>query len=272
MPAHREYLFGHSDRELERLQLQARCLEGLTRRLIRECGVKAGMRVLDIGTGVGDVAMLLAEAVGANGRVVGVDAEERALQTARRRAEEAGFTQIEFVVGTDQTLNDHAPFDAAIGRCVLQHQPDPTAMVRRAASAVKSGGIVAFMEPASHVANQSISQSELVRAGTESLMRFIRAALPNYDIAGRIIPCFIDAGLPEPRVLWESIVPGSDTTYLRWFVATYETALPLMERFGTIDPTVGDPATLFDRILEEGRTRRGQVVIQPYASAWAIRP
>ena len=37
-----------SESELERLQLQARCLEGLTRRLIRESGIRAGMRVLDL--------------------------------------------------------------------------------------------------------------------------------------------------------------------------------------------------------------------------------
>jgi ubiquinone/menaquinone biosynthesis C-methylase UbiE len=271
MAAGQEYLLGHSERELERLQLQAHCLEGLTGRLIRECGVKPGMRVLDIGSGAGDVAMLLAEAVGANGRVVGVDAEERALQMARRRAEVAGFTQIEFVVGTDQTLKDHAPFDAAVGRLVLHHQPDPTAMVRRVASAVRSGGIVAFMEPATHVGAQTHPQTELLRAVRESVMRCVHA-LPSHDIAGRLIPCFIDAGLPEPRVLWESFVPGSDPTFLRWFIATYETFLPLMKRLGTIDPAVGDPATLFDRILEEGLAHRVQFVSPPYVSAWATRP
>ena len=49
-----------SEEELERLQLQARCLEGLTRRLVRECGIGPGMRVLDIGAGPGDVAFLVA--------------------------------------------------------------------------------------------------------------------------------------------------------------------------------------------------------------------
>jgi hypothetical protein len=48
-------------------------------------------------------------------------------------------------------------------------------------------------------------------------MNFMRAVLPSHDIAGRMIPCFIDAGLPEPRVLWESVVPGSDTKWcVRW--------------------------------------------------------
>jgi ubiquinone/menaquinone biosynthesis C-methylase UbiE len=255
-----EYLPGHSEQELERLQLQARCLEGLTRRLIRECGLTQGMRVLDIGCGAGDVAMLVAEVVGATGKVVAFDAEERAVGTARARARNAGLACIEFVLGTDENLCQYAPFDAAIGRCVLVHQPNPTLMVRRAAAAVRPGGIVAFMEPALHVDFQTIP--------TECVMRLQRIALPNHDVAGRIIPCFIDAGLPEPHVLWESIVPGSDKTCLRWLVATYETLVPLMERFGAVNQTVGDPATLYDRIDVAMTAARAQGLTLPYVSAW----
>jgi ubiquinone/menaquinone biosynthesis C-methylase UbiE len=273
MCAKPEYLLGHSDQEVERLQLQAECLEGLTRRLIRECGIASGMRVLDLGTGVGDVAMLVAETVGPRGTVVGVDAEERAVAAARRRAKEAGLNQIEFVVGTDQDLEKLGPFDAAIGRLVLVHQPDPVATIGRVAKAVRSGGIVAFLEAAAHISPPMIPELPLNRAASESMLKFMRVALPNYDIAGRIIPCFVDAGLPEPRVLWESIVPaGSDMKYLRWFVLMYQTFLPFMERFGVVDPAVGDPATLQDRLIEEWRPARAQGATPPYASAWAIRP
>jgi 2-polyprenyl-3-methyl-5-hydroxy-6-metoxy-1,4-benzoquinol methylase len=266
-----EYVLGHSDRELERLQLQARCLEGLTRRLIRECGLTQGMRVLDIGCGAGDVAMLVAEVVGATGKVVAIDAKERAVETARSRAGDAGSGCIEFVLGTDGDLCKHGPFDAAIGRCVLVHQPNPTLMVRRVAAAVRPGGIVAFMEPALHVDFQTIPEIELLHSATECVMRFQRIALPNHDIAGRIVPCFIDAGLPEPQVLWESIVPGSDRTYLRWLVATYDTLLPLMERFGVVDSAVGDAATLYDRIDVAVTAARAQGLTLPYVSAWAKR-
>lgn len=54
------YVFGHADPEIERLQLQAGIIAGVTRRLIRESGIGPGMHVLDIGCGVGDVSMLLA--------------------------------------------------------------------------------------------------------------------------------------------------------------------------------------------------------------------
>jgi ubiquinone/menaquinone biosynthesis C-methylase UbiE len=109
-----------SDLELERLQLQARCFENITRRLIRESGIGPGMRVLDLGAGPGDVAFLVAEAVGPTGSVVGVDREERSVALARRRVAEAGYSNVAFTVAGDDALPGDAPFDAAIGRVLLQ--------------------------------------------------------------------------------------------------------------------------------------------------------
>ncbi len=261
-----------SEAELERLQLQARCLEGMTRRLIRESGIGAGMRVLDLGCGPGDVAFLLAEAVGPSGSVVGVDREARSVDLATRRAAEAGYGNVAFAVAGDDSLPAATPFDAAIGRLVLIHQRDPAAMIRRAAAAVRSGGVVAFLEPALHLDGHSLPELELSSAAAGSFKRFLLAALASPDVAGRMIPCFIEAGLPEPTVLWESVVPGSkDDVWLRSFVLSYKTLLPFMQKFGVVDPRVGDPETLAERIMAETRARRAQSVTGPFASAWAIK-
>src|SRR5262249_35660801 len=141
-----DYVLGHCDFEIERLQIQAAVLANITRRLIGECKIQSGMRVLDIGCGAGDVSMLLAEVVGPSGLVVAIDREARAVATARSRAEAAGHRNIESVVATDDEIPVARPFDAALGRYVLPHQRDPVAMIRRAASAVRPGGVVAFHE------------------------------------------------------------------------------------------------------------------------------
>src|SRR5215467_10052753 len=107
-----DYVLGHF--EIERLQIQAAAIAGITRRLIGECNIQAGMRVLDIGCGAGDVSMLLAEAVGPSGLVVAIDREGRAVETARSRAEAAGHRNIEAVLATDDDIPISRPFDAAL--------------------------------------------------------------------------------------------------------------------------------------------------------------
>jgi hypothetical protein len=57
--------------------------------------------------------------------------------------------------GTAKPFTRYSQFDAAMGRYVLVHQPDPTLMVRRAAASVIPGGIVAFREQYFHAAGCS---------------------------------------------------------------------------------------------------------------------
>src|SRR5262245_22741201 len=83
---HSEYILGHSEREIARLKAQAAELDPITRRLLREAGIAPGMRVLDVGSGAGDVAFLAAELVGTSGEVVGVDLAPTAVEVARSRA------------------------------------------------------------------------------------------------------------------------------------------------------------------------------------------
>lgn len=64
----RPYALGSSDHEIERLDRQSESIEAATRMLLRASGILPGMRVLDLGTGIGRVAMLIAEMVGPEGR------------------------------------------------------------------------------------------------------------------------------------------------------------------------------------------------------------
>src|SRR5262245_16075362 len=82
-----EYVLGHSDRELERLSAQARLIGPITREFFIDAGIVPGMRILDMGSGNGDVSFLAADLVGDKGSVVGVDRAPAAIVAARRRAE-----------------------------------------------------------------------------------------------------------------------------------------------------------------------------------------
>jgi tRNA A58 N-methylase Trm61 len=85
-----EYVLGHSARELERLRRQAELVNPNTRQYLIEAGIAPGMRVLDVGSGAGDVAFLAAELVGPSGQVVGVD---RSLNAIERITQEMSANQ-----------------------------------------------------------------------------------------------------------------------------------------------------------------------------------
>jgi ubiquinone/menaquinone biosynthesis C-methylase UbiE len=65
---------------------QARFLAPATEHFLREAGIMSGMRVLDIGCGMGDVSVLVAQLVGPGGRVVSVDLDQASIETAKKRA------------------------------------------------------------------------------------------------------------------------------------------------------------------------------------------
>jgi ubiquinone/menaquinone biosynthesis C-methylase UbiE len=267
------YVLGHADFEIERLQVQAGIIADVSRRLIRECGIAPGMRVLDIGCGVGDMSLLLAEAVGDTGSVVAFDREPVAINVAKARALAAGHRQIEFVIASDEAFPDRPAFDAVIGRYVLHHQSDPVAMIRRAAAAVRHGGIVAFHEPAGHIGGQTLPIVDLYVELERSLNSVFCTALTHRDVGGRLIACFEEAGLPTPRLIWESIAGGHNSPLWRLLVMTYRSVLPQIAASQGLAPAdVGDPATLAHRLVAEARAVRAQIVSKPQSCAWVIRP
>ena len=77
------YALGQTAAETARLQRQAAFLQPFTERLFRDAGIGPGMKVLDLGSGAGDVAVLAARLVGSEGEVVGIDTNPSILESAR---------------------------------------------------------------------------------------------------------------------------------------------------------------------------------------------
>src|SRR5262245_59589433 len=93
------YVLGRSESETRRLILQDQIYGRLTRRFFQAAGIGPGMKVLDLGSGAGDVALLVADLVGPAGRVVGVDMNADILETARARMTAAGWNNVTFAGG-----------------------------------------------------------------------------------------------------------------------------------------------------------------------------
>src|SRR4249919_4084462 len=90
------YPLGNTDAEHERLIRQAARIAPLTERFFREAGIGPGQRVLDLGSGVGDVAMLAARLVGPSGEVVGIERDGYSIARANARIADAGLPNISF--------------------------------------------------------------------------------------------------------------------------------------------------------------------------------
>lgn len=139
-----DYVPGDTDAEHERLMRQAARLAPYTERLFRDAGIGPGQRKLDIGSGVGDVAMLVARLVGPSGEVVGVDRDSIALGKAWMRAAASGLTNLKFIEADVLQVPSDVPFDAVVGRLILQFLPNPSAVLQTLSRLVRPGGINAF--------------------------------------------------------------------------------------------------------------------------------
>jgi SAM-dependent methyltransferase len=102
------YVFGHSVGEAQSIQQLARIVAPVTRQFLEQAGLCVGMKVLEVGSGAGDVALFAAELVGPSGRVIGVENNPAILETARAQA--ARLTQVSFIESDldslDQTARD----------------------------------------------------------------------------------------------------------------------------------------------------------------------
>jgi SAM-dependent methyltransferase len=90
------YALGSTDAEHERLIRQAARIDPIIERFFCEAGIGPGQRVLDLGSGVGDVALLVGKLVGPSGEVVGVERDPRSIARARARVAEAGLRNVTF--------------------------------------------------------------------------------------------------------------------------------------------------------------------------------
>ncbi|MGH9247681.1 MAG: class I SAM-dependent methyltransferase [Acidimicrobiales bacterium] len=123
-------------------------LEAFTEALFEAAELQPGERVLDIGCGTGSTTIEAAARVRPGGLSLGVDVSPPMLAVARERATSAGATEAEFVQADAQIhAFDQARFDAVISRNGLMFFDDPDAAFANLASALRSGGRIAFVAP-----------------------------------------------------------------------------------------------------------------------------
>lgn len=117
----------------------------VARRLVELASIAPGSSVLDVGCGRGAVVAAAAEAVGVEGHVLGIDISERMVARALELIRAHGLTQADVAVAdAENPPVDPDSLDAVLASMVLFIVPDPAKALRSYASALRSGGRLAF--------------------------------------------------------------------------------------------------------------------------------
>ena len=264
-----DYEFGSAEDELARLELQGRALAPATRMIFAAAGIRAGMRVLDLGCGIGDVAFVAADLVGPEGYVIGVDRSPDALGRARLRAEQRGLTQVEFAEGDIHDPAPGGPFDAIVGRLLLMYVPDPAAVLRRQATVLRTGGLIVPIEFDIPTARALPSTPLMSQAATWLVEAFAKGGIQP-SLGTRLWAILREAGLRPLGML--GIQPHfgpDDPAAVSLTAGIIRTAAPLIERTRVATAQEISVETFAQRLRDELQ-RNSAVFAHPILlSAWA---
>jgi len=264
------YVLGHTNAELKRLATQARLIDPITRRFLVSAGIKEGMRILEVGSGAGDVAILLAGLVGPKGEIVGTDPALTAIEAAEERVKASSLANLMFRHGDPTAMVFDGPFDAVVGRYVLQFMPDPSAAIARLSSHLHHGGIMFFHELDWEGARSSPPVPTYERV-CGWITRTIEGGGAQIRLGAHLASAFERAGLSTPALRLESVIASGPAAIDAIHLVTdlVATQLPNMERMGITNASEVELPTLAQRILAEVGAD-GTLIGRAEVAAWAV--
>lgn len=268
----RAYVLGHSDHERRRLMLQATMLAPHTMRFLVDAGIGEGMRVLDLGCGVGDVSLLLGHLAGATGSVLGLDMDPVSVEIANSRAAQHQFAKVRFESANVMKFETAEQFDAVVGRLILQHMEDPVGLLRTAVGLTRPGGIIAFQDCTPEFNVPSWPVCPIAERALEVIAKFAVQAIPQFAAGARLYHWFTEAGLDNPQVDSRILAEGGkDSMYYEWLAETLRNVMPRAILLGLCSAEEFNLDTLAADLRAEALFHRAPLHAAILTSVWARR-
>jgi SAM-dependent methyltransferase len=266
------YVLGSGEHELARLDAQSEYYRPTTVDAMRWAGVRPGMRVLDLGSGTGGVALLAARLVGPSGSVLGVDRDPVAVRTATRAAEAAEVGNASFVTADLTTWASDERFDLITGRFITLYLPRPAEAIARLVRLLRPDGVVLLQEVTISATTQ-VPETTLFRRTLDLVKIGLRTAGIALDLGLDLDRVFDGAGLPRPTMMvggrWE---PGPDAITYTLLTAIARTLLPIITAHGIATDAEVEIDTLEQRLRNEAAEAGSAVGAPLLISAWARLP
>jgi ubiquinone/menaquinone biosynthesis C-methylase UbiE len=227
--------------EYQRLRVQAQMWQRATEELLERIGLKPGMSCLDVGAGSGAVMRLMADWVGPQGRVTGIEIDgalgAQALADLRAQGG-AAFELIQAdVAALDQVPG--APFDLSYCRLFLMHMQEPVAALEKMLFWTKPGGIVAAQE--FDFGAIAVEPTCPAMAEFNRLFESVFRAHGRNLRAGRQLPAQFEAagiGVPDGTLAEAKFLPLKDLGQM--LIGVYQSLFPAAAALGIADQARAD--------------------------------
>ncbi|MGI8435735.1 MAG: methyltransferase domain-containing protein [Chthoniobacterales bacterium] len=236
-----DYVLGTNDDEIARLGLQHRVWRSVVIDCWQRVGITNGWRVIDAGAGPGYATADLAEIVGPEGAVVGMERSARFLAAARERCARRGLANVDLREGDlmEQSLGALG-FDASWCRWVASFVSSPKKLIANIADALRPGGLAIFHEYSDYETFRVMPIKPALEKFTREVMESWRASGGEPNVA-RALPALLrEAGFRviEIRPHVRTVSPR-DYTW-QWPKSFIKINIARLQELGRITAEVGD--------------------------------
>jgi ubiquinone/menaquinone biosynthesis C-methylase UbiE len=263
------YILATGEKAVSRLNLLERIFGPATRHLLSANGLRPGMRVAEIGCGVGLTARWISTEVGPGGSVAGVDSSSEQLHIAERSAAEANTTNLSFREGNAyETGLPRDCFDLVYSRFLLCHVADPAKALAEMTSLLKRGGILVcedhddggiFTKPATHAYKRLVEISAAVNL-SHNLDSYIGLKLPRL---------FREAGFSRPEVNVNQIARLQGEEKRFWELTLREAAPAILAARAS---TVEELEAIGEEMYEIAKDESILLMLARVTQVWARKP